>query len=222
MGASLDTGNMGVSALAFSLIKLMVQQDRQIQISLLLGRHRSDSRLLTFGDRICRVDIVNYRLSPFARLQEHIVWILFLALIHRFIPWQALRDRIVASNRWLREIHHSEFVGSIHGGDSFSDIYGLRLFVQTVLPDLSVLLMKKKLILLPQTYGPYATQLSKRAFRLIANDAFKVFSRDKAGVAFVKQNISRRHHQKVKFCPDVAFTLPARPPENIHIDPPLR
>ena len=55
-----------------------------------------------------------------------------------------------------------DFIGEICGGDSFSDIYGIRRFIFTVIPDIIAIFLNKSLILLPQTYGPYKSLIAKK------------------------------------------------------------
>lgn len=222
MGAALDTGNMGVSALAVSTIKMLWDQDPQTEISLLVSRRSGGEQRINLGSGYCTVKVVNCRLSPKARIEEHIFWIFFLSIACRFIPMKSLRRKIIRHNTWLRAIAEAEFVGSIHGGDSFSDIYGLKRFMLGVLPDMTVLLMGKKLVLLPQTYGPYSSQLSRIIFRYIVRRATRVLSRDRTGVQLVRRSVASAHFPgKVRFCPDVAFTLPAVIPEKINVVPPF-
>jgi len=70
---------------------------------------------------------------------------------------------------WVSKILASKVHLSIAGGDSFSDIYGLRRFIYVALPQILVLLLGKPLVLLPQTYGP----LKGRCSRMIARFIFR-------------------------------------------------
>ena len=103
------------------------------------------------------VEVVNYRQSPRARLSEHILVIVLLAALHRVGIREPARH-----NRWLRSLLDAELIGEIRGGDSFSDIYGLWLFVLGCLPLLSVSLLGRPYVMLPQTYGPFRHALSRR------------------------------------------------------------
>lgn len=166
-GASMDVGNRGCCALAASLIKLVVDYKPQARINLLYGNRSAGVQQIKISDRTVNLNIVNYRLSPKARLGEHLFWILFLAVLQRITPSRRGRDMIVKSNHWLRCLRQADFVGEIRGGDSFSDIYGLRRFLIGIAPCIIAILMDKKLVMLPQTYGPFNSRLSRLLARFI-------------------------------------------------------
>jgi colanic acid/amylovoran biosynthesis protein WcaK/AmsJ len=223
-GASLDTGNMGCGALAASLVKLIAQYRPGAEISLLYARRSPGvEELDTGGGRKVKLSIINYRLSPKARLHEHLVWILLLALVYKFVPISSLRTRIKGSNPFLNCLSQADFVADIHGGDSFSDIYGFkRLFLGSV-PDFIAILMRKKLVLLPQTYGPYKSRIARWVAKYIVAHSSGVFSRDDEGFKVLRKLLGKKAEQvAIKFCPDVAFSLEPREPQQIDINPPLK
>lgn len=222
MGASMETGNRGVSALAASLIKNIRKIKPNADISLLIGNRTPKIRYLEISDQKIQVEVVNYRLSPRARIQEHLFSILLMAFLQRIVPFKSIRERIVQSNPWLQVLKKAKFVGDIHGGDSFSDIYGLSRFIIVAIPDIIALLMNKKLVLLPQTYGPYNHNIAKYIARFIMRHSYKVFSRDKEGTEIAMKMIGRNDSDnKVEFCPDVAFTLDSVKTNEPHIAPPI-
>ena len=52
-------------------------------------------------------------------------------------------------------------------GETVSVIFmGFKRFIMGTLPDIIILLLGKKLILLPQTYGPYKSFLSKKIAKI--------------------------------------------------------
>jgi len=78
-----------------------------------------------------------------------------------------------------------------------------------------VLALGKKLVLLPQTYGPYNAKISQFFAGFILRRADRILSRDRAGLEMVRCFLGRSTRQStVKFCPDVAFMLDPMPPEN--------
>lgn len=207
-GASLSTANMGVSALAISFVKIMKHIKKEMEVTLLVGAKKPGYKPIDLGESLYNIKIVNYRMSPKARLQEHLLWILFLSVLYRIFSAKSLRRKIIGCNAWLREIDESVFVGSIHGGDSFSDIYGLIRYFFVVFPDFVALLMKKPLVLLPQTYGPYKHGIAKRIARFIIKRSNIVLCRDKNGPDTVKKLLGNvKLAPKILFCPDVAFFL---------------
>ena len=98
-GASLDVGNLGCCALAASFIKLVTDTKPNARIYLLYGNRTDGVQSLEVSGKTVEVNIVNFRLSPKARINEHLFWILLLALIQRITPSKYIRDRIIQSNR---------------------------------------------------------------------------------------------------------------------------
>jgi polysaccharide pyruvyl transferase WcaK-like protein len=221
-GSSLDVGNLGCCALTASFIKLVVDTRPNAMIYLLYANRTNGVQSLDVSGRTVEVNIVNYRLSPKARLSEHLFWILLLALVQRITPIRSVRNAIIQSNRWLRTLHNADFVGEIRGGDSFSDIYGLRRFLIGIIPCVITILMRKNLILLPQTYGPYSSILAKHAARFVMMRAAKLYSRDKDSIDVVRNLLGKKgEHKTVRFCPDLAFILESALPARPDIQPPL-
>ena len=222
MGAALDTGNMGVSALASSLIKLILQVRPDADISFFIGNRSSEPQFLDAPDGRIQVNIINYRLSPKAEFDKHLFWIFFIACLQKIIPFQAVKKLLIRSNSCLNALYNSDFIGNIHGGDSFSDIYGLIRFIEGTLPDIIILLLGKNLMLLPQTYGPYKSFLSRKVAGYVFKRAACILSRDKEGAEAAKKVIGEENKGiNIHFCPDVAFLLDATRPGEIDIEPPV-
>src|SRR4030042_5900792 len=206
MGATFDTGNMGVSALACSLVKLFSDMDPETGIGFFVGAKSSSSHAVRLADRVVNAGIINYRMSPRARFGEHLLWIFFLSIIQRYLPF--VRARIIGSNSALRAIANAEVVGDIRGGDSFSDIYGGGGFILGSLPSIIALLLGKRLILFPQTYGPYSSETARFLARLILSRAGQILSRDKEGLDVVKHMLETSDRKgQAELCPGVAFAL---------------
>ncbi len=222
MGASLDTGNRGVSALAASLIKVVLGARPDAAIILVVGsRSSSPQQLKVFGHKKT-FPVANYRLSARAHIQEQLFWIFLMACLQRVLPFKKVREKIIQSSRLLTALEKSDFVGDIHGGDSFSDIYGFRRFIIGVMPRIIALLLRKKLVLLPQTYGPYYSRLSKQIARFILKRSSRIISRDREGIEIVKNILGKGlPDKKIQFCPDVAFVLDSRKPDGLDIYPPI-
>lgn len=221
-GASLDVGNMGVRALITSLIKLVITARPNARINLLYGNRTAGVQNFEVAGKTIELNIVNCRLSPLARINEHIFYILFLAVIQRIMPFQSVRDKIIRSNRWLRTLNSADFVGEIRGGDSLSDIYGLRRFAIGIMPAIIAILMRKDLVLLPQTYGPYSSPVARMLGRFVVMRAARVYSRDRGSIELLREMLGRKGENKqIRFCPDVAFVLDSVEPKEVNIEPPL-
>lgn len=222
MGASLDTGNMGVSALAASVLQLLKNHYPQAEIYMFIGNRSKDPQIFTINNKKIPIPVINFRNSPKAKLSEQLWFIFLLSLINKLLPFSLIRKQILKRNRWLRELQSMDMIGEIWGGDSFSDIYGLPLFILTSLPVITAILLGRPVILLPQTYGPYKNPLSRLIARYILRHCKKILSRDKESITLVKKLFNNKHPDlKINFCPDVAFTLLPIPPKKTEIYPPL-
>ena len=223
LGASLTTGNMGCRALTMSLLGLIASVWPKARLTLLYGNKEPFKREVRISEnRTVRVELVNYRLSPKARLREHMYWIFFLALIHRFVPLAFLRRKIHDSNAYLNRLWCADFVGDIRGGDSFSDIYGLRRSLSGSLPLLTAILMGKHFVLLPQTFGPFEKRFPRAIARFIMRRADRIYSRDEQSLELVRELLGDRDGRvPVGLSPDVAFSLELLEPKRLAIEPPL-
>jgi polysaccharide pyruvyl transferase WcaK-like protein len=147
---------------------------------------------------------------------------LFAAVVYRAVPLPAVRRRLLSALPILDKLINATFVGDIRGGDSFSDIYGFKRFVSGSLPSLVALVAGRELILLPQTYGPLKTGLSRLLARQIFRGSKWVLARDKDSLVLANQLLNRQDSRsKIEFCPDVAFCLEPLMPAEPSIHPPL-
>lgn len=209
LGASLDVGNMGCRALAASLIRLFKLTEPNSEISLLYGHTIPSIKSVNIlTGQTVEVTVVNYRLSPRARLSEHLFLILLFAGLFRLVPFAAVRKKIINLSPWIKSIAQADLIGEINGGDSFSDIYGLSRLIVCVSSSLIAILMKKPLVQLPQTYGPYNSLGSRMIARFILSHSDRIYSRDRVGIDTVNRLLgSKGKLKRVQFCPDVAFCL---------------
>jgi polysaccharide pyruvyl transferase WcaK-like protein len=222
LGCSLDTGNKGVSALAASVTKIMHTLRSDTSFHLLIGNRSAGRQEVYVNGKPVALHVVNYRLSPRSRLHEHLFFIVLLALMYRLVPVRKIRSRILKKNRWLRTVSDADFIGDIYGGDSFSDIYGLGRFLLSVLPRVTILLLHKRIIFLPQTYGPYKSLPARIAARVLLKGSPCILARDFKGAETVRGLFRNGSHPGVQFCPDVAFVLDSRVPEKLSIDPEIK
>lgn len=219
MGAAIGIGNRGVSALGVSTVNLVHEARADAAVSLLIGNRHADSRKVRLPDRTIEVPIVNYRMSPKAPLGIQLWWILVFSVIYRLLPLGFVRSAIKKRNTWIRTAADAAVVADIRGGDSFSDIYGLQRFVIGSLPLLAVLLVRRRVVLLPQTYGPYKSSWARRLARFILQRTSLIVSRDRESLKVIEDLIGPA--DRVRFCPDVAFSMMPIRPEKPAIEPPL-
>lgn len=221
-GAPPDVGNRGSRALSFSLMQLVIDSKPEAKIHLLYRNRTHGIQNFNILGKTIEVEIVNCRLSPKSRINEHLLWIFLLALIHKIVPIKSVRDKIVRSNHWLSTLHDADFVGEILGGDSLSDIYGRCRFLFQFLPSVIATLMNKDLVLLPQTYGPFKSIVSRAVARFVMRRSKRIFSRDKPSMELVRELLDGRDQDKsLQLCPDVAFNLGPIEPAQVDIQPPL-
>ncbi len=217
LGATFGTGNMGVSALTAGIIKSVIAQYPNAQIVLLdYGIHPESYKLLV-ENRTISVPLLNMRFSKKIYLKNNIAMLIALAIGLKMIPAKKMKAKVIAQNEHLRTICDADVIAAISGGDSFSDIYGLARFFYVALPQLLVLLLKKKLILLPQTLGPFNRRLTKNLAKYVMLRANLIYSRDYTGLAEMRRFLpASQQEQKLRFCYDIGFVLdPIKP---AHLD----
>ncbi|MBU6409995.1 MAG: polysaccharide pyruvyl transferase family protein [Verrucomicrobia bacterium] len=219
MGAAVQTENRGVLALGSSLVKLLADAAPDAEIIYLAGNRDSQPVPARIGSQTRPIPVINYRLSPKAPPRQHLLCIMALSLAWRLLPFSGLRSRIARSNPWIGAVAQAGLVGDIRGGDSFSDIYGLKRFVLGSLPVIAVLWVRRDIVLFPQTYGPFKHRLARTLAAYILRRSSCILSRDHDSMATVEGLIGKS--SKVNLCPDVAFALEAIRPPDPQISPPL-
>jgi colanic acid/amylovoran biosynthesis protein len=211
LGASLDVGNRGVLALAVSVAQLIARaRPGTTTLAFHYGNETGGARHLP-GPGALDVQVFNCRLSPRSAPGEHVLVILVLAALYRMGVRAPARR-----NAWLRSLLDADLIGDITGGDSFSDIYGFRRFLTGSLPLISVNLLGRPYAMLPQTYGPFRSGISRRLGARLLRGAATILTRDKNCRALVQELCGRTP----RFCPDVAFTLEPSRPSRLDIAPP--
>jgi colanic acid/amylovoran biosynthesis protein len=210
LGASLDVGNRGVQALAVSLVRLSLERWPAAELSFLYEHDSGGTRQLIFGDGRVDIPVRNCRWSPRSKMAEHILVIVLLAVLHRL----GIRGP-ARGNPWLSTLLDADFVGDIRGGDSFSDTYGLWRFLAGSLPLLSVAFLGRPYTMLPQTYGPFRSAVSRGVGRYLLRRARSILTRDRSCDRIVRELCGR----STDYCPDVAFALQAERPEEPHSTP---
>ena len=220
LGASFDTGNMGVSALAESSIKITLNKWPNAEVILLgSGYKPQQHRLFVSSKEIC-AKILPIRFCKNIFLPYHFLWLVLYGLFVKVLPTAQLKNTLVNYNPYFKILYEMDLVVDITGGDSFSDIYGFRRFFLGFLCKWLVIFLGKKLIMLPQTYGPFKKNITKAMARYILKRANTIYSRDQDGLEYVKNLLgSNTKNGKVQFAPDVAFVLDTRKPDDFDASP---
>jgi len=211
LGASFDTGNLGVSALAESSIKVILNRWPEAEVTLLDSGRVVGERRLRIGDRNLCIKKMPIRFCKNIFLSNHFLVLCLYALLFKVFRWEGFKRFCARRNASLNCITQMDLVADITGGDSFSDIYGMRRFTLGFLRKWLVLLFKKDLIMLPQTYGSFKKKISKKMAAYILKKAKAVYSRDKKGIDCIRKLLEGFNADKVKLCPDIAFVLDAEP-----------
>ncbi len=201
-GCPPDTGNLGVSALALGSIRGLASVG--VPIDFTLGLFKKTQRTQDLVDGYADTPI---RLLPC----EH---------SRRFYrPGNMDSARFFArlgltnSHPFLRAIEGLDAVLDISGGDSFSDIYGDWRFKAVTLSKRIALDMRKPLILLPQTYGPFRGERTRIEARELIASATQAWARDAESLEIVRDLLGSDFDSKrCRLGVDVAFGLPSTPP----------
>jgi polysaccharide pyruvyl transferase WcaK-like protein len=219
LGATFNTPNMGVSVLAAGALRCILHSFPQAHVSQLdYGREAYEFQFPYDGKGI-RVRFVNIRFSKKIYLLNNIALLVFLAIASKVIPLRKARHRLLSFNRSLRELLDTDLFVSVAGGDSFSDIYGLGRLLYISLPQLLVLLTGRRLVLLPQTIGPFRHGISRVIARYILNNAERVYARDRLSEGVAQSLVGLSDEDgKFRFCYDLGFDVEAVKPSRLHIE----
>ncbi|TKB23217.1 hypothetical protein FCL47_23365 [Desulfopila sp. IMCC35006] len=212
LGAGFTTGNMGVAALASGTIAAIYNSFPNAKIYIVdFSREPAEYKVPhPAGESI--VKLVNLRFTKKILLQNSIVRLLVISLFALCIPGKNKRVRFLKRNPFLKNIIDATWVVSMAGGDSFSDIYGFRRLLYITLPQLLTMLLRRPLIQLPQTYGPFNMGISKIIAKFVLNRSHQIYARDQESLLLV-QDLTRgkaRHPGNISF--DMGFSLPPVPP----------
>lgn len=219
LGATFDTGNMGISMLAAGTIRCVLHRFPLAQISFLDYARKGYQFRFLFEKRQIPIHFVNIRFSKKVYLVNNIALLVLLTCMYRLFPFKRFGQRLFSTNTCVKQILESELVFSMAYGDSFSDIYGMGRLLYIALPQMLALLAGKRLILLPQTIGPFKSRAAKALARCILKRAELVYSRDYAGLKTTQVLLGLEdNNNKLQFCYDLAFDVDPVQPERIDIE----
>jgi len=226
LGATFNTNNMGVSALTDGTIQCILRQFPEVEIYLLNYGKKLQTYYYKTQNGDIAIQLYNMRFSKKLFQKNNIAVLILLSLILKIIPFTFLKDHIIAKHVRLRKIIESDFCTSIAGGDSFSDIYGIKRFLYVSLPQLLVLLLHKKLVLLPQTIGPFNRKILRVLAKYILNRASVIYLRNSNELNEIKELVNSpkmlNEYNKVRFCYDVGFVVKPVKPFKMEFNGPLR
>lgn len=164
-GIDYSYGNLGCEALAYSVINILKTESEKNGIKL------------------------KYHFFFYKKIDEEIQKISKIFNIDReniSVTVMKLK-KINKTIELINEYKKCDFIIDMSGGDSFSDIYGLKRMIKESIYKNIAIKNKIPIILGPQTYGPYNKKISKILAKNILNKATMVFSRDEESAMLVKE-----------------------------------
>jgi colanic acid/amylovoran biosynthesis protein len=219
LGASFDTGNLGVSALAESSIKIILHKWPNAKIYLLGSAYEPKEEKLSLAGRDIDIRNIPIRFSKNILLPYHFLQFVLYGFVIKMLPGKSLKRYWTKKNKYFKALYEMDLAFDITGGDSFSDIYGLRRFILGFLQKWLIIFIRKKLVFLQQTYGPFDKKITKALAGFILKRVDMIYSRDKESLAIVKSLLNGSvRSDKLKFVPDAAFVLDPRNPEHSEVD----
>lgn len=219
MGTPVESGNRGVTALGASIVDLCFGAAPNAEVGYLLVHRPSNDLLIHTRSGFREVSVITCRMSHHSAIRDHLGWILIMSFIYRFLPSRKIRSLIHKNTPWIASVADADLVGDVRGGDSFSDIYGLKRFFLAFLPVLTVILVKGSIVHFPQTYGPFRTRSARIIARFLLRRSSAVIARDRESQRIAQEMIGPS--LSVKLSPDVAFSLYSKVPSELLVEPPL-
>lgn len=111
--------------------------------------------------------------------------------------------RISFYKDFYKSINQANLVIDFTGGDSFTDMYGLKRFITETMLKQVVIINKKPLIIGPQTLGPFKYYFTKSWAKKVLGKCELVFTRDQLSYEYAKKDLNC----KSILTTDVAFSL---------------
>lgn len=106
--------------------------------------------------------------------------------------------------KMIKQFKRCDLILDVTGGDSFSDIYGDKIFIAGMILKSYAILSRKSVILAPQTIGPFAKKRNYFWANAYMRYVKKIFLRDTLSI----NAISNYNKRKVQSVADMAFRLP--------------
>ncbi len=219
LGPAFGTGNLGVDALTESCLKTVFHCWPNAEVSLLGSTKTRKEYKLHISGKDVTVTSIPIRFCRNIFLSEHFLVHVFYLILFWLFRSPERQKRIASGNRYVKTFFEIDIIGDITGGDSFGDIYGWKRFLSGFMRKWLCKAYGKKLILLPQTYGPFNSRLSKKLARSILYYASAIYTRDPQGISYLRHIIGDNDNiTKTRFMPDVAFILDAQEPDKNILD----
>lgn len=206
LGASFQKDNLAVSSILSGTIKVILSTYRDVEISVLDGTVAPG--WMDVVQEGTKTEVKCLRIDFSARLStENNIWTMLIgSLVSRLPRSQRIHDGLTTHHSCLRSIEAADIVVSLSGGDRFTDSYGVTRFLSAALPQLLVLLLRRPLVFLPQTLGPFQKRLTKIIARSILARARLVFSRDHESITELRSGLGV-DHDRFEVGNDMSFVV---------------
>lgn len=174
--------NFGVNALGICHVLMLnrISEETGIHIKYTIFSPEQSNRVVTLFQKICGKTLDMVTVRPISIKHQDVFW------------------------NFYREVKKCDFVIDATGGDSFADIYGNTRYVRGTICK-HVVEKQSKLVLAPQTVGPFKSKLNERFAVSAMNRAKGVFARDQLSYEYVKKIAPRA---SLLLASDVAMGLP--------------
>ena len=205
-GVEFRNRNLGVSALGLSALALLAPRIGAVDtLDWGRGTRFADDGILRHAGLSTRETTV--RMHGFRQTRKP--W----AADSAYLAELAIRTRLPVG-AGARAISRCSALLDASGGDSFADIYGRHRFVRVARPKWIAFAMRRPVVLLPQTYGPYEDPgMRREAADIVARSTCAV-ARDARSYEVLKELLGDRFDPSRHLVgTDMAFRLPT-------IDPP--
>lgn len=179
------SANYGVNALSLSNILLIERCLNQLNI---------EHHYILFGN----IDKAGAQIDRIKRINE------LNKIKIEIVPELEFRRR-KSYAVFIRNIKRCDVVFDTSGGDSYSDIYGNNRLLHQFLPKLIALALQKRLILSPQTIGPFKKHIWEHLCKYQLKKCFAVFARDNASYELGKNEFELNN---IYLVTDMAMILP--------------
>ncbi len=208
MGAALDSGNLGVGALATSMLEALSEYGSGVRVVVFDNGLGHREGVVQAGPRPITHESIGMRLSRRWYRPESLFQMKMSASLG------------LPSNAGVSAVKEATACLDISGGDSFTDMYGPHRFQAITQPKKLVIRLGTPLVLLPQTFGPYYAEDARVEAARILRDASSAWARDQRSYDVLCDLVgpdydSTRHRRGV----DIAFGLsPSEPEDSKHDD----
>lgn len=203
LGAALDSGNLGVNALATSVAQAVRRESESDELVVFGNGLGSRRRTLATASGSIAVTSMGMRLSRRYHRPESLHQMVLAAKLRGF------------PNSGVSAIREAKACLDVSGGDSFTDMYGPQRFQAITMAKRLVLQVGAPLVLLPQTYGPYKSKASAEIAATIVRDAHSAWARDMRSYDMLQELLgSRFDPERHRLGVDMAFAMSSVEPDD--------